>query len=117
MLALAAIAALVFSKGGDKAPAADIVPTVTISMTKDGFSPNTSSIKLGEAVMFRNDTASDFFWPASDLHPTHELYPEFDPRMPIEPGGSWTFVFERVGNWSYHDHLYARKKGLITVTQ
>jgi plastocyanin len=86
-------------------------------MTTDGFSPADVTIKSGEAVKFVNATTNGYFWPASNLHPTHELYPEFDPREPIAPGDSWTFVFKRVGEWGYHDHLKANKRGTVKVTE
>lgn len=90
-------------------------PAVTISMTKDGFSPSDIVVRIGDAVKFLNDTEDGYFWPASNLHPTHELYPEFDPREPMGPGDSWTFIFKKKGEWRFHDHLKANKRGVITV--
>lgn len=91
-----------------------LLPKVTVNMSDTGFSPNTITVKKGQTVEFVN-TGKDFHWPASDLHPTHEIYPEFDADKPIGPGDSYSFAFEKVGKWNMHDHLHARFRGTITV--
>ena len=93
------------------------LPLVVVIMTKQGFEPATFDVKKGQAVEFRNTSTDIHFWPASDLHPTHDIYPEFDPREPIAPGESWTFVFKRKGTWKFHDHLRASLRGTIQVLQ
>lgn len=85
-------------------------------MTKDGYQPKDLTIKLCTKVVFKN--ASDGpLWPASDIHPTHGIYPQFDPRQPVEAGAQWSFVFDRVGRWQYHDHLNPTIRGVIEVTK
>lgn len=98
-------------------PTAEI-PTgaVVITLSKDGFSPDEISIKVGETVAFRS-IAGDLYWPASNLHPSHLLYPEFDPQEPVQPNEVWSFTFENVGEWKYHDHLAPYFTGVITVTE
>ena len=94
-------------------------------MTRDGFSPSEVTIQKGQAILFVNGAPEDCplseaacnFWPASDLHPTHELYPEFDPRQPVGPGETWEFTFDRAGTWRFHDHFHANKRGIITVVK
>lgn len=87
-----------------------------ISMTSEGFSPEEITIKKGQTVTWVNNT-SEFLWPASNLHPTHGIYPEFDPREPIAPGESWSFTFQKVGTWRYHDHLRPIERGVIEVVE
>lgn len=58
-----------------------------------------------------------YFWPASNPHPTHEVYPEFDPRRPIEADSSWSFRFDKSGEWRYHDHLAPLFEGKIVVRE
>ena len=65
--------------------------------------------------MFVNETKSSFVWPASDLHPTHSLYSEFDPGEPFESGKAWAFTFDKPGQWGYHDHLKPNHRGVVTV--
>ena len=46
------------------------------------FSPSTVSVKNGDIIIFKNNSKADF-WPASNPHPMHSDYPEFDPKKPI----------------------------------
>jgi hypothetical protein len=65
-------------------------------------------------VYFKNSTGADF-WPASDLHPTHLIYPEFDPKKPIASGQTWSFVFTKAGTWKYHNHLNPLQTGRVVI--
>ena len=96
--------------------AAEIAPTATgivptkqatatrVIYTDEGFAPETVVVLQGETVEFVNQSEK-FFWPASNIHPTHEIYPDFDPEQPTSPGERWSFTFGRVGEWRYHNHL------------
>lgn len=86
----------------------------TIEMTDSGFVPNHLEILQGDTVIFKNTGKNDH-WPASDLHPTHTRYPDFDAQKPVLPGASWTFIFFRAGTWGMHDHLYPEFIGQIVV--
>src|SRR5258708_7934179 len=86
----------------------------TISMQRDHFVPAEISINDGDTVVFRNDDAVPH-WPASNIHPTHTIYPEFDPKQGVVPGSSWSFIFVRAGHWRFHDHLHAEVTGTIHV--
>ena len=89
--------------------------THVITLTPDGFTPDTVTIRAGETVTFKTTTGK-IFWPASNLHPSHQLYPEFDPLEPIKPENVWGFTFKKVGVWKFHDHLSPYFTGVITVT-
>lgn len=91
-----------------------IEPSVSVRMSDTGYSTTTIAIRQGEAVSFVNESARDR-WPASDLHPTHEIYPAFDPRQPLSPGKSWQFRFDRCGTWRFHDHLAPNIRGSVEV--
>jgi plastocyanin len=88
----------------------------------DGFSPSMLEVKNGATVTFHNDS-SNSVWPASAFHPTHGEYPTkggclgstFDACRGVLPGESWSFTFDTVGDWKYHDHLNASKFGSIIV--
>ncbi len=89
---------------------------VVIVMNENGFEPNEVTVHKNEAIMFINkDNGSR--WPASNIHPTHELYPEFDPKSPIEAEKSWAFRPQNTGAWKYHDHLKPHMRGIITVKE
>ncbi len=88
--------------------------TFKVVLSENGFSPQEITIRYGDSVEFTTNMAEPF-WPASDLHPTHGIYPKFDPQEPIEPDKTWTFQFLKSGRWKFHDHLNPIFRGTITV--
>ena len=86
----------------------------SIELRENGFTPSEVTISLGETVTFTNKTDKPF-WPASDLHPTHGIYPDFDPGEPVQAGQSWSFKFTKSGTWNFHDHLNPLYIGVVTV--
>lgn len=88
---------------------------VVISIDEKGFSPATTTIPQGEEVIFRN-SGTQPHWPASNIHPTHQIYPVFDPARGLAPGEEWTFRFDKTGKWKMHDHLFPQFTGEIQVT-
>lgn len=87
---------------------------VVITVGNSGYTPDKITIKKDETVKFVN-AASEDRWPASNIHPTHQIYPEFDPKRPIPAGQSWSFTFDKVGIWRCHDHLEPTHTCTITV--
>lgn len=96
----------------------------TVTYTDEGYSPATISVKKGQSVTFQNESARNM-WTASDPHPTHQDYPTsggcetstFDSCKGTPPGQSWSFTFDAIGEWNYHDHLRPSRSGAVTVTQ
>lgn len=101
---------------------------IVVEMSSSGFSPESVEINKGDSVTFTNVGAVGI-WPASDIHPTHKSYPGsdiskcssaekdliFDACKLIVPGESYTFTFNEIGTWNYHDHSRASRKGTIIV--
>ena len=85
-----------------------------LKLDENGFSPTSITIKQGDIIDFQN-TGVLPHWPASDIPPTHQIYPQFDPKQPVAPGKSWSFTFEKAGVWKCHDHLNANHTCQITV--
>lgn len=98
----------------EKITAPASVTTFIIKMTASGFSPEFLKVKKGTKIIFKNEI-DDIRWPASNIHPTHDIYPEFDPKKPIKKGQSWSFTFDKIGIWQFHDHIYPYLTGKITV--
>lgn len=92
------------------------MPPDTVYITDDGFVPDTLKVKVGTEIVFLNKT-NEWRWPASDLHPVHNLYPEFDPKTAIGPGAEWRFKFDKIGSWGMHDHLAPYIVGKIIVEE
>jgi plastocyanin len=107
---LAATLLFVFGCGGDDGGGNGNV----VRMEANGFSPSTLTVESGEKVTFENPSDEDK-WPASNVHPTHQLYPGFDAENAVLSGESYSFTFERAGSWGYHDHLNPDVQGTIVV--
>jgi len=102
--------------------------TVVINITDSGFNPGEVTINSGDTVRFVNQ-GSQAHWPASAVHPVHELYPGsgiskcgtdqalfiFDACRGLSSGESFSFMFNAKGSWPYHDHLNPSLKGKIIV--
>ncbi len=94
----------------------------TITYNDDGYTPKELRIKQGIAVIFKNNSARQT-WPASAIHPTHDVYPEkggcissaFDACSGLNTGESWSFTFKEKGQWKYHNHLNPNHTGVIIV--
>ena len=90
-------------------------PTVIIEMTPEGFTPREVAVDAETIINFVNKDTVDR-WPASNVHPTHDIYPEFDPKRPIPSGDFWIFKPKRAGTFKYHDHLLPHQRGTLSVT-
>lgn len=91
------------------------ISAVTVTITENGYGPAKLTVKNGTRVTFKN-TSEELRWPASNIHPTHLVYPEFDPKKPVGKGQEWQFTFTKAGVWHFHDHLFPYLTGTITVT-
>ena len=118
LVILSLILSLYFLIAGNQAPPASLTisqgQTYEVILTENGFSPQEIIIKPGDLIKFKT-TMSEPFWPASDLHPTHGIYPEFDPLEPVDPDKAWTFQFQKSGKWKFHDHLQPVFRGVVIV--
>ncbi len=101
-----------FTNGGET-PGSDIQ---VIEVTFDGksFSPSSITVHQNDYVFFKNASTVNF-WPASNPHPVHTIYPEFDADKAIGPGGQYKFQFTKIGTWGYHDHLHPSATGTVIV--
>ena len=91
-------------------------PSATVHMTDEGYSPRVLRIEQGQTVEFVNDSSRDY-WPASDPHPIHTVYPGFDARKTILPGESWDFTFTRAGRFGYHNHLAPETHAVVVIAR
>lgn len=98
-----------------------------VHLTARGFSPATLTVKKGTTVTFINDT-TESMWVGSDQHPSHTGYAgtsknEHCPDTAgvafdqCAVGNSYSFTFNKVGTWGYHNHTNAGFKGAVTVTE
>ena len=99
-----------------------------VTYTDAGYSPSTLTVKVGTTVTFKNMSSASM-WTASAMHPSHTAYsgtslsehcPDvsgtaFDECGSAKPGDSWSFIFNKVGTWKYHNHVNTSHFGTIVV--
>lgn len=86
----------------------------TIEITKDGFIPATLSVPKGSRVTWINKDSKPHRV-ASNPHPDHNGLKGFDALDIIGPDGRYSFIFDAVGSFGYHDHLNPTVNGTIIV--
>lgn len=99
----------------------------TVTFTGSGFSPSSVTIAQGGTVTWVSTDGN--MWIASDPHPIHNGYDGTTMQQHCASGytgpapfdectgssANWTFTFDKVGTWGYHDHLEASIMGSVTV--
>lgn len=85
-----------------------------VEITSGGFLPASLTIPVGATVHFVNKDI-DEHWPASDIHPTHQICLGFDSLRPLKPGESYSFTFNTAKTCPAHDHINPRMKAIIKV--
>lgn len=99
-----------------------------IEITESGFLPQIITINKGDTVIWTNSISSKS-WPASAVHPSHQAYPGsdiskcntakenviFDACKGLSQGESYSFTFNEIGSWNYHNHLKSSIQGTIMV--
>ena len=101
--------------------------TVVIKYTSKGFEPTTITIAKGDIIKFVSDSNAKDMWIASDLHPAHSGYDGTNKtqhcagnKSPLsfdecEVGKTYSFTFDKIGTWGYHNHSNFSDKGTIVV--
>ncbi len=99
-----------------------------VTYTDAGYTPNIITIKKGETITWKNESGA-LMWTASAMHPLHRVYPGtdisacgtqtllpmFDACAGVASGQSWSFLFNNVGTWKYHNHLDSKYFGTVIV--
>lgn len=104
-----------------------VSPETVVSYSAIGFSPKTITVKKGTAVTFKSIDGSRM-WVGVNEHPTHLGYDgtsrsEHCPDATgtafdqCSAGESFTFIFQKVGSWNYHNHAKANDEGVVIVTE
>jgi plastocyanin len=116
LVGIAVAFSFAFFQPVQKEAAVPMGATHSIVLRVDGYDPSTLTIKKGDVVDFSTNRGFQH-WPASNLHPTHNMYSAFDPKMPVNKDETWSFQFIKVGVWKFHDHLNSTFTGTITVVE
>lgn len=89
-------------------------PVKTVEMTAQGFVPADLEVATGTTVEFVNKD-TEMHWPASGIHPTHQVCAGFDALKGIPAGESYSYTFSVVKTCPFHDHINPGLKGTIVV--
>lgn len=94
-----------------------------VQYSSSGFSPETMRIERGETVTWQSSGSS--MWVAVDQHPTHAQYDGTSLQEHCNNGGdvfdqcgtgnTYSFTFEKTGEWNYHNHRQAGHTGTVIV--
>lgn len=101
--------------------------SATVMFNGSSFSPASVTIAQGGTVTWVSTAGN--MWVASDPHPIHNGYDGTTMQQHCAPGytgpapfdectgssSNWSFTFDKVGTWGYHDHLEASIMGSVTV--
>ena len=102
--------------------------THEVVYTNTGYASAQLTIKAGDTVVFKNESSGNM-WTASATHPTHMAYGgmslqdhcpdadnnDFDQCAAGPNGTSWSFIFNKTGEWGYHNHANIKHFGKIII--
>ena len=100
--------------------------SATVTYDGSSFSPANVTIKKGSTVTFTSTDGS--MWVASGPHPAHTAYSGTDRQTHCPDtsgtafdqcgaGSSYSFTFQKIGTWPYHNHLNAAVFGKVAVVE
>lgn len=89
---------------------------VRVSITSDGFVPETVLVTTGTTVTWINED-DELHRVASNPHPTHDDLLGLDSGEAIGLGESYSFTFDDPGEFGYHDHLDPETNGTVVVVE
>ncbi len=85
----------------------------TITLTVDGFSPQSLTVKAGTKVTWTNQSGTNAEVNSSP-HPTHTDYQPLNLGS-LTDGGIVSLTFDQPGTYKYHNHLSPSQFGTIIV--
>lgn len=88
--------------------------TAEVDMNEDGFNPATIKVKAGTVVIWKS-TDSESHRVVSNPHPTHGDLPGLDSKSNIGPDDTYSYTFDKVGTYKYHDELDPTRNGTVVV--
>ncbi len=98
--------------------------THTVTYTQNGFTPQDITVEQCDTVTWESEGPR--MWVASDRHPTHTDYDGTTTNQhcdgtssstfdACEPTPSYSFTFDKTGEWGYHNHVRAAHGGTVVV--
>lgn len=85
----------------------------TVTLTQNGWSPATLTIKAGQTVTWVNKSGTKATV-NSNPHPIHTDYQPLNLGS-FPDGGTLSLIFPKAGTYGYHNHLNPSMTGTIVV--
>lgn len=109
----------------ETAPTSPVSPTgttqgqmtkeVTVTANTQGFEPQKVTVKVGTKVTWVNKSGG-VSNVSSAKHPTHLVYPPLNLGN-FQDGATVSLVFDKPGDYKYHNHLEPTQFGSVVVTE
>ena len=116
LLVMVLLLALVLNRHQPTAPV-HTVPTPEISqvtITKDGFAPNTVTVKAGNIVEWTSSDDSGTHIVAANPFKTHTELPSLISTQ-LGQGAIYRYKFTKAGTYHYHDEVNPQLNGTVIV--
>ena len=92
-----------------------LVAPAEVSIKSGELMPGTVKVKVGQAVVWKNNDSVDHQI-AADPYPTNTSLPDLGKGEVLKPGDSFTYQYDDAGTFTYHDNLNPYKiKGVVVV--
>lgn len=90
--------------------------TFTVSFNGERFNPESVVTTACDVLRIVNE--SDVrHQPAVGPHPSHYAFSEFEAKKPPQRGETFTVLLNRVGQYSFHDHLHPKVEGNLAIRE
>lgn len=107
--------------GGTQPASAPATVPAAVTYSLAGFSPASVTVKKGTAVMWTNVSSGGMRVAATSglaAGNCAEGAPaSFDQCVASVPGSQWSFAFNEIGTWKYHNTEKKEFGGTVTVTE
>lgn len=114
VLGLALPAIILLKSSHNSTTSSDTVPAASVSITDQGFTPVTLTVKKGTKVTWTNN-GNKPRQVASNPHPDHTELKGLDSKGPIGPESTYSYTFDKPGEYNYHDHFNPTVSGTVVV--
>jgi plastocyanin len=117
MVLLLVVGGILLSQRGDGKAKVYTVPTpsiATVDLSKDGFSPTTVTIKVGNIVEWRSTDDTGTHQIAANPVNAHSELPSLVSSQ-LGQGAIYRYKFTKAGTYHYHDEVNPMLNGTVVV--
>jgi hypothetical protein len=95
-----------------------VEPAAAFTYGQDGFSPDTVSIRIGQKVLWRNDSSYRMsIGVVKKNDDATAVYPEFVQNKAVTRDGLFIFIFRKSGTWVFENKERPKDRGTVIVSE